>query len=167
MKKVLFLLFILLSSIQAYGQENVSKKDAKVPVYTESGEMKAITPEELQNWQQEAFRKRNLLAKHNLTSGERSSGLLMNDASKYFLFSMGSGVIGATGIVLGTSVIKGDAKWAGVAIGGLFGILSITYGIKGYITIGKAGKQLDIEQNRIDAIYLKPSTEGVGINLSF
>lgn len=52
-----------------------------------------------------------------------------------------------------------------LAAGGLSSLIGLIYGVKGAITIGKAGKMLDREQRGV--AYLSPAKEGIGLNISF
>lgn len=93
-----------------------------------------------------------------------SPGLLLQRASKELL--IGSGLLIAGGALCGVSAIPDseEAKTAVLVSGGVLGLAGIVMGIKGVITIGKAGKALDKER---PIAFIKPSNKGLGLNLTF
>lgn len=143
MKKLLFLLSLILLCSSAYSQENQkSRKDFSF------GDFDAVSQQ-----------------KQYAIDMNATSGLLFQKASRQMLTAAGLGVVG--GFLYGGSVVvkNKDAQYAMLAAGGLSSLIGLIYGVKGAITIGKAGKMLDRQQRGV--AYLSPAKEGIGLNISF
>lgn len=141
MKKVLLLIaFVLFVVTSAFAQK-------KKMGYIDDAYGKAATEAE--------FNTRT----YNLTAGQ-----LFQRASKEFLIC-GAGAIVSGGVCgLAASLDDKDARNAVLIVGGICGLASVAMGVKGCITLGKAGKALDRER---PVAYLRPATSGLGVNLTF
>lgn len=141
MKKALLLLIALLlfSASSAFAQKRKLS-------YTDDtyGDVVAETPE---------------IKSYNLTAGQ-----MFQRASKEFLIC-GAGAIVSGGLCgVAASLEDKDTRNAVFIAGGIVGLASVAMGVKGCITLGKAGKILDQQR---PVAYLKPASTGIGINLTF
>ncbi len=144
MKKCIFAIIALLMTFHLSAQEN--KRESKYPL-----------PGLLQ-LQGEAYANRDKPWK------ERTPDHLMQQASIDFLWSAGLVIPTAGFTIAGASVNKKRDRNVLFTLGGISGVACLTMFFKGAIGIGSAGKVM--EKERYHA-YLKPSTEGIGLNLSF
>jgi len=143
MKKLLFLLSLILLCSSAYSQENQkSRKDFSF------GDFDAVSQQ-----------------KQDVIDMNASAGFLFQKASKQMLTAAGLGVVG--GFLYGGSVVvkNKNAQYAMIAAGGLSSLIGLIYGVNGAITLGKAGKVIDRQSKGV--AYLSPAKEGVGLNISF
>ena len=93
-----------------------------------------------------------------------SPGFLLQRSSKEFMTAVGCG-IGAAAFGTGAAFIEEkDAQTALFVGSGICAISSIVFGIKGVITLGKAGRALDRTH---PVSYIQPSKNGVGLCLNF
>ena len=116
MKKLLFLLSLILLCSSAYSQENQkSRKDLSF------GDFDAVSQQ-----------------KQDAIDMNATSGLLFQKASRQLLTAAGLGVVG--GFLYGGSVVvkNKDAQYAMLAAGGLSSLIGLIYGVKGAITIVRA-----------------------------
>lgn len=141
MKKVLLLLaFVLFAVTSAFAQKGKLG-------YTDDAYGKVATEAE--------FTTRT----YNLTAGQ-----LFQRASKEFLICGASAIVSGGACVAGAYMDDKSSRNALFVFGGISGLASIAMGVKGCITLGKAGKALDQER---PVAYLKPATSGVGLSLTF
>lgn len=112
----------------------------------------------------DAYGKAAIQTEFNTRTYNLTAGQLFQRASKEFLISTGCAIVSGGACVLGASLDNKDASNATFIAGGIFGLASLVMGVKGCITLGKAGKALDRER---PVAYLKPASSGVGINLTF
>lgn len=103
-------------------------------------------------------------AEVNTSYYKLSSGQLMQRASKELIIGAVGGIVGGALCGVGASLDNKDARTAVCIGGGVVGVVGIVMGFKGVITLGKAGKALDKER---PIAFIKPSNEGLGINLTF
>lgn len=96
---------------------------------------------------------------YNLTAGQ-----LFQRASKEFLICGAAAIVSGGVCAVGASLDDKDSRNALFIVGGVSGLASVVMGVKGCITLGKAGKALDRER---PVAYLRPATSGVGVNLTF
>ncbi|MFV0272424.1 MAG: hypothetical protein ACK5HZ_12290 [Macellibacteroides fermentans] len=93
-----------------------------------------------------------------------SAGYFLRKSSSEFMTAIGCAA-GAAAFGAGSALIEEkDAQTALLVGSGLCAISSIVFGVKGVVSLGKAGKAMDREK---PSAYIQPSKQGVGLCLNF